>query len=209
MPGEHSVTDHEAALLNTRRNAATIAGDDVMRRLTHTLSVTLALAVLVGSGASHALADDPCGGFKWDVSKERALFGSSALSRAAGKNSVSAPGLVPNRLYQLQLLPASEVAFSVSPGKKPLIEGTYAGLAALKIPASGSYRISVDLPLWIDVAAKGKLVPAKDYEGQQGCDAPHKIVEFDLDARQPLLLQFSGTPEASVRLTVTRVLVEQ
>jgi hypothetical protein len=178
-----------------------------MRRPPHTLSLSLALAVLVGGGASRALADEPCAGFKWDVSKERALFGSSALPQAAGKNSVSAPGLVPNRLYRLQLLPASEVAFSVPPGKKPLIEGTYAGLAALKIPASGSYRISVDLPLWIDVAAQGQLVPAKDYEGQQGCDAPHKIVEFELDAKQPLLLQFSGTPEATVRLTVTRVLV--
>jgi len=163
------------------------------------------LALLTGTGAAPALGDDPCAGFKWDVSKERALFGSSAFLQPAGKDSVTATVVVPNRLYQLQLLPLSEVAFAVPPGNKKLTEGSYAGLAALKIPAAGDYRISLDLPLWIDVAANGRLVPAKDYEGQRGCDAPHKIVEFDLDDQQPLLLQFSAATQATVRLTVTRV----
>src|SRR5271155_1437305 len=173
-------------------------------RLPPALPLSLALALL-GGGAFPAIADDPCAGFKWDVSKERALFGTSALPRAAGKDSASAPVVAPDRLYQLQLSPRSQVVFAAPPGKESPVEGTYAGLAVLKIPVSGSYRIAVDLPLWIDVTANGARVPAKDYEGQQDCDAPHKIVEFDLDATQPLLLQFSATAKATVRLTVTRV----
>jgi hypothetical protein len=85
---------------------------------------------------------------------------------------------------------------------------SYAGLAALQMPAAGSYRISIDLPIWIDVAANGRLVPASDYEAAHGCDAPRKIVVFDLDDKRRLLLQLSAASQAVIRLTVTRVLVE-
>ncbi len=80
--------------------------------------------------------------------------------------------VVPDRLYQLALKRLDAVTFSAPPGKTPYDQGTFAGMAALQIPSSGSYRISVDLPLWIDVAVNGERVPAKDYEGQQSCDAP-------------------------------------
>jgi hypothetical protein len=173
-------------------------------RLLPTLAGSLVLAVL----ASRAFADDPCVGFKWDVSKERALFASSAARETAGKDRASAPVVVPDRLYQLQLTSQQQVTFSTPPSKKTAAEGSYAGLAVLNIPASGSYRISVDQPLWIDVVAGGMLVRARDYEGLQSCSAPHKIVEFDLEKGTPLLLQFSGTSKTTVLLTVTRVLVE-
>ncbi len=172
---------------------------------------SLALATLIGSGlasaaAAQALLDDPCSGYKWDVSMVRALFRSAAaVLQAAGKDGGSAPVVMPDRLYRLALKRLDEVTFSAPPGKTPYDQGTFAGLVALKIPSSGSYRISVDLPLWIDVAVNGERVPAKDYEGQQSCDAPRKVVVFDLDAKKPLLLQFSGVSQASVRVTVTRV----
>ncbi len=174
------------------------------------LFYSIALAALVGTGlasgaGAQALLNDPCAGFKWDVSKERALFDSAAVPQAAGKDSGSAPVVVPDRLYQLALKRLDAVTFSAPPGKTPYDQGTFAGMAALQIPSSGSYRISVDLPLWIDVAVNGEGVPAKDYEGQQSCDAPRKIVVFDLDAKKRLLLQFSGVSQASVRLAITRV----
>jgi hypothetical protein len=171
-----------------------------------TPAFSLVIALLVSAHATQAFAQGPCGGFKWDVSKERALFATSARPQSAGKDAAAAPVVEPNRLYQLQLKPAAEVTFSLPPGKKPG-DGSYAGLAALKIPKSGSYRISLDLPFWVDVVTGGKLVPAKDYEGQHDCNAPHKIVEFDLDNQAPLLLQFSGVSQAAVRLTVTQVMV--
>jgi hypothetical protein len=168
------------------------------------LSSTLALGLLIGAAPTRALTDDACAGFKWDVSQERALFGSPALAQPAGKERTSATNIVPNHLYELQLEPQSQVTFSVPPGKKTA-DGSYAGLAALKVPASGSYRFSLDLPFWIDVVINSKLVPAKDYEGQRGCNAPHKIVVFDVDANRKILLQISGASQPVVRLTVTRV----
>jgi hypothetical protein len=73
----------------------------------------------------------------------------------------------------------------------------------LIIAAPGSYRIAVDLPFWIDVVSHGALVKASDYQGQHGCSAPHKIVQFDLIGVQPFVLQFSGAATDSVLLTIT------
>ncbi len=182
-------------------NAMRVAGD-----LACSLTLTALISTGLASGAgAQELVDDPCAGFKWDVGKERALFASAAVPQAAGKDSGSAPVLLPNRLYRLVLKPLEQVSFSAPPGKTPSDQGTFAGLAALQIPSSGSYRISVDLPLWIDVAVNGERVPPRDYEGQRSCDAPHKIVVFDLDAKKPLLLQFSGAAQGSLRVTITGV----
>ncbi len=166
-------------------------------------------ALLLSIAAVPAHADDPCAGFKWDVSKERALFAASAQpqAQAAGKDGTGTPVLVPDRLYVLRLAPQDQVSFSVPPGKASRGEGSFAGLVELKIPAAGTYRIAVDLPLWIDVATNGKLVSAKDYQTQHSCDAPRKMVEFDLEGRERLLLQFSGADQQTVRVTVTRALV--
>ena len=78
----------------------------------------------------------------------------------------------------------------------------FAGLAALRIEAPGSYRVAIDLPLWIDVVSNGKLVQPTDYQGQHACSAPHKIVVFDLGS-QPVILQFSNAFQDDVLLTVT------
>jgi len=173
-----------------------------------TPAVALYFCVLIGMQAAPALADDACAGFKWDVSRERALFGSSAQEQPAGKDAATAPSLAPNQLYRLRLLPRGQVTFAVPPGKETPAADSYAGLAALQIPTSGGYRISIDLPIWIDVAANGRLIPAGDYEAEHGCDAPRKIVVFNLDNKRHLLLQLSGSSQAVVRLTVTRVMVE-
>ena len=178
-------------------------------RLRSARALPLVGALLIGIAAVPAYADDPCAGFKWDVSKERALFAASVQPQAqpAGRDGTGAPVIVPDRLYVLRLAPLDQVSFSAPPGKASRGEGSFAGLVELKIPAAGTYRIAIDLPLWIDVATNGKLVPAKDYQAQHSCDAPRKVVEFDLDGRERLLLQFSGADQPTVRVTVTRVLV--
>jgi len=99
-------------------------------RLYRTPSFSLIIAFLLSAPAPQAFAQDPCGGFKWDVSKERALFATSERATPAGKDAAAAPGVEPNRLYQLQLLPQAQVAFSLPPGKKQSADGSYAGLAA-------------------------------------------------------------------------------
>jgi hypothetical protein len=150
-----------------------------------------------------ARADDGCLDFKWDVTKERALFAGTPAGVTAGKDSKSAPALAPNRLYKIKLLPREQVTFAAVPGKKSPSQGSFAGIAALQFPASGSYRFAIDLPIWIDVVANGLLVAAKDFQGQHACSAPHKIVEFELPGKQPLLLQLSNAASEELELSIT------
>src|SRR5258708_33205151 len=95
-------------------------------RLIHNPAVSFLLALLLGSTAVPALADDPCAGFRGDLSKERALFAESALTLAAGKDPMSGPAVVPNRLYQLHLPAQDHVAFVTPPAQKMLPEGASA-----------------------------------------------------------------------------------
>jgi hypothetical protein len=172
-------------------------------KMTGNAAALMMLAALLGCATVPALADEVCTDFKWDVTQERALFAGSAAALLAGVDLHSAPVIVPNRLYQLQLMPQDQVRFAAIPGKKTQAAGTYAGLATLKVPAFGSYRVAIDAPFWIDVVSAGLLLAAKDFQGQHGCNAPHKIVEFDLLGSGPFILQVSSASAASVRLTIT------
>jgi hypothetical protein len=164
---------------------------------------SMILALAIGNLALPVQAGDACMDFKWDVSRERALFAGTATAVTAGTGTKSAPVIVPDRLYALRLAAQEHVKFAAAPAKKSAGTALYAGLATLKLPAQGSYRIAVDLPFWIDVVSNGTLVSAEDFQGQHECSAPHKIVVFALSAAQPLVLQLSGAAQDSVRLTVT------
>ena len=130
-----------------------------MRRF---FAFSLLAAALAGSAATPAAAADPCAGFKWDVGREHALFSGPPVSVLAGKDVAAAPTIDVDRLYQLKLTPQNQVTFAVSPGKKMIADGSYAGLAQFKIDTPGAYRVSVDVPFWIDVVADGKLVGTKE-----------------------------------------------
>ncbi|MGA2840581.1 MAG: hypothetical protein ABSG18_10445 [Steroidobacteraceae bacterium] len=160
--------------------------------------------LLIALGTAPAFAAGPCTGFKWDVSKELALFNGPSVALSAAKNAAAAPTIGADRFYQLQLLPQAEVAFAVTPARSTATDGAYAGLVNLKLDAPGSYRIAVDAPMWIDVAVNGKLATAADFQGQQSCDGPHKIVEFDLSGGRQFILQISGSAKTTIRLTVTQ-----
>jgi len=170
---------------------------------TRTRGCSLLLALILGGAALPAFADDACLDFKWDVSKERALFAATPVSLAAGKDLQSAPAVVPNRLYALRLMPQQQVRYSVTPTKKIPATPTFGGLASLKVPMPGSYRIAVDLPFWIDVVSNGALLQPTDFQGQHACSAPHKIVQFELTGAQSFVLQFSNASQDNVLLTVT------
>jgi hypothetical protein len=154
------------------------------------------------SGAQTPVQADPCGGYKWDVSAERALFAASPKAVAAGKDRASAAPVVGGQLFTVTLHPLSEVSFPVTPGRAPP-SGSFAGLVVLTVPAPGKYRISVDVPLWIDVAGGAILAPVLDYEGLHECSAPRKVVVFDLQGGTDWTLELSAADRAAVRLAVT------
>ena len=161
------------------------------------------LVALPASAQQNSVAADPCARFKWDVTRERALFAGPASAVIAAKDGRSPPPLATDHAYRVELAPASQVVFPVSPGKPSPAEGTYSGVLALDVPASGGYRVAVDRPMWIDVVAGSRLVPASDYEGQHACDAPRKIVQFALEAKH-LILQLSGAGDNAVRIVIVR-----
>jgi hypothetical protein len=166
------------------------------------------LLVLLWGTSAPVFADDACAGYKWDVRKERALFAGPAAPLSAGLDPKSAPVVVPNRLYQVRLARQDRVTLARSvvkdaaAGKTPEADA-YAGIANLKISTPGSYRVAIDGPFWIDVLANGTPVAAKDFQGQHGCSAPRKIVEFELAGAQRFVLQLSNADRETVLLTIT------
>jgi hypothetical protein len=174
-----------------------------MRRAVWVLNAALMAAAALVSGAGAAPDADPCGGYKWDVSKERALFASTAQPLAAGESAEKSAAIEPGRLYAIDLKPAAAVTFPASPGKSAPREGTYAGVLVLKAPP-GKYRVAVDQPLWVDIVSDGKLLAPTDYEGVHGCNAPRKIVIFLLDGGDRWTLQISAADHSAARLSVTR-----
>jgi hypothetical protein len=162
------------------------------------------LAVLMLGGATAAAAaDDPCSGFKWDVSQEHALFSKAPESITAGHDLASAPVMKADKLYEVALAPQDGVKFVLSPGKKGLPDGAFAGLVHLQVPAAGAYRVSLDQGFWIDVVGNQKLIESTDFTGSHTCDGPRKIVLFNLPAGQDLVLQLSGAAKDRVRVTLT------
>ena len=165
--------------------------------------ILILISVAVGAFSAKTSADEACADFKWDVTQERGLFAGTAAPLSAGADSNSAPVLQLNHLYALKLIPQDRVTFAAAPGKKTPSAGSNAGVVTFKLPASGSYRVAIDMPFWIDVVSNGALVAAKDFQGQHGCSAPHKIVEFELVGTRPFFLQLSNAAAESVRLTIT------
>jgi hypothetical protein len=167
--------------------------------LRSSLAVLLALGTVQGA----ALAADPCDGFTWNVRQERALFAGQAQKLAAGKTAAVSPSVTTGRLYELQLVPQEQVVFAAAPQKKMVTDGSHAGLARIDIAVPGTYRVSANAEVWLDVASDGKLIPSRDFRGQRGCDTPHKVVEFVLPHAGQYTLQFSVAASPSVFVTVT------
>jgi hypothetical protein len=173
-----------------------------MKPLSSTLSATLLTTLLVLGAALTAQADDRCGEFKWNVTQERSLFAGSARPVMAARDGTAPPALVPAQLYDVTLSPQADVHFPQTPAKKVSVDGAFGGIARVHVAQAGLYRISLDVGAWVDLVDQNKLLPTNDFVGQQGCDAPHKIVQFDLHTGD-LVLQLSGSSNQHVHLTIT------
>ncbi len=164
----------------------------------------LVCALLLSGVVPSAFGADACAGFRWDLSREQALFATAARSITAGRDEAAAPPIGPDRLYDLSLAPQQDVRFVVHPEKRALTDGAYAGLARLRVPAAGLYRISIDKGFWIDVVTGHETLDSRDFAGRAGCGEPRKIVVYELPAGD-LVLQLSGAISPHVRVTLTRV----
>jgi hypothetical protein len=74
-----------------------------------------------------------------------------------------------------------------------------------RVEKAGRYRVSISSGHWIDIVDGTQLVSSRDFQGQRGCERPHKIVEYELPAGRNLTLQFSGSTDAQVIVAITAV----
>ncbi len=167
------------------------------------------LAAVVSGIAVSALvslpahAADPCDGFTWNVSHERAVFATPPAAVTAASSPGPVPTLDPDNLYDISLAAQYKVSFVLAPAKKALADGAYAGMVMLHIPVAGKYRVSMSEGFWIDVITAGKFAATDDFTGTHECHAPRKIVQYVLPAGSDLILQFSNANSPRVRVTVT------
>jgi len=145
-----------------------------------------------------------CTGFKWDVSHEVALMqGTAQVLVAAPKPGSNVPQVNVDVLYALKLSDQAKVKFAASPGKNTNAANARAGLVQFRVQSGGRYRIAITSGHWLDVVSDGQLVPSVGFQGHAGCERPRKLVEFDLPADKPLILQFSGASDPEVTFAIT------
>lgn len=165
----------------------------------------LVATTLIGPafGADNA---DPCARFTWDVSHELAVAKQTPSPlTAASKDGKDVPRLQLDKLYELKLSAQSGVTYALTPGKPTLPDGAQGGLARFHTDKPGRYRVAVTSGHWIDVVDGAQLIKSRDFQGARGCERPHKIVEYELPGGKDLTLQLSGSPDATVILSVTAV----
>ncbi len=162
---------------------------------------------LIGMGEAISTADaDPCTRFTWDVSRERAVMKQTPRAVAgAVRPGADVPQIEPEKLYEVKLADQSTVTFVAKPGKAALTDGAHAGLVRFRVEKAGRYRVSITSRHWIDVVEGTRVVSSRDFQGQRGCERPHKIVEYELPAGRDLTLQFSGSTDAQVIVAITAV----
>ena len=149
---------------------------------------------------------DGCSHFSWDVSHElKVMKQAAAPVTAAAKPGPQAPVIRIDELYELKLSPQSGVTYSAKPAKPTLNDSAQGGLVRFHVDKAGLYRVSITSGHWIDIVDSGKLIRSRDFQGARGCERPRKIVEYELPGDKDLTLQLSGSPDASVVLSVTAV----
>lgn len=162
----------------------------------------LLTAVALTAGANTAPAGNACDAFKWDLHHERALFVTQARDQKAGNTIASAPTILLDELYRLQLAPQNQVV-SLPQGRKPHRNRADAGIVRVHIALAGLYRIALSQRFWVDAVEAGKVVAPADFAGARGCSSPRKVLLYRL-APGDVLLQLSDWPSPQTELTVTR-----
>jgi len=162
------------------------------------LALAAALALWAAGAPSEGAADDPCGGFKWPLARERAWLTGPLDDRAAID-----PGGGGVRLH---LAEVGSVRFDVPPERAPS-NGTTAGLLRLEHVAAGIYQVTLSDEAWIDVVQGGSRVPSIDFSSVKGCQGMRKSVRFRL-SDGPATVQISGARGVGIAVAVAPIRLE-
>lgn len=157
-------------------------------------ALTLAAALLVGSGLSAQPVMNPAGGPCTLPNVLQAWQKPAAsIAPASERNAAGLAGSV-NQPYRVALAPCTAVWC------KP---GGHAAMVKIDIPQAGRWRVALDTMLWIDVwtaDAKQEGVLCEHH----GCSPLRKIVQYDLKPG-PHWVVVDGTAPGDTGLLLTRV----
>ena len=144
-----------------------------------------------------------CSAFAMNVAPEAALWQATIGEAAAGTDATSAPLLAPGEVIRLALHAPGAVTLPMAPEQDRSAPDRFSGTARFTVPEAGYWRVSASNGLWFDAVASGAIIPSSAFEMQTACAAPFKVVVYELPAQTEILLQFNGSPSATVDLLVT------
>jgi molybdate transport system substrate-binding protein len=144
-----------------------------------------------------------CSGFAFDLSHELKLLSGTPTKIAAGKSADGAATLESGKAYRVALSDQASVHFAATPAKFTKAEGAHAGLLRLSPPTTGTVRVTLDQPAWVDVVSGTRVLDASRHTGSHDCQWIRKSVEFQVDRGEPLALQLSGSAAKAITVAVT------
>jgi len=158
-----------------------------------------------GAEPSQAPRPTGCGAYEYDISTEMALLTKPGTVIEAAA-SMKAPDTIleSGRAYRVALKEQGQVQLAVEPRRHVLEEGAYAGMVSFKVPADGTWRVSLSKETWAEVVTPdGSAVKSSRFQGREGCPAIRKFVEFPLLGGVIYVLQLSGGTDAEMNVVIT------
>jgi hypothetical protein len=152
---------------------------------------TTAAIVAMTVGRTDAASAENCLPRPWGAPLDAWRGEIVPLAAARNQGAANDSVIVPNTRTRLTLAPRDEVGFLIAAAPAMPEPYIYAGLATLRIPTEGIYRIAVVDTMWIDAIGAGETVPANGFGRGPECLGKH--VDFALPAGDAVL-QFSGGP---------------
>jgi hypothetical protein len=158
-----------------------------------------------GAEPSQAPRPTGCGAYDYDISTEMALLTKpGTVIEAAASINTSDAVLESGRTYRVALKEQGQVQLPVEPRRHVLEEGAYAGMVSFKVPADGTWRVSLSKETWAEVVAPdGAAVKSSRFQGREGCPAIRKFVDFPLLGGVNDVLQLSGGTDAEMSVVIT------
>jgi hypothetical protein len=154
--------------------------------------------------AQHTHGQGGCGKFEWDMAKElKVLERARADVAALRAKAETAPASIPlDQALRASLAAEKDVTLLVPP-RRPSMPESFAGLFALRVPKAGTYRVSSNQRLWIEVVGPEGTVPTARFTMQADCEALRKSVAFALQPGKDYWIQYSGSAVQDPLLLVT------
>ncbi|HXW61680.1 MAG TPA: hypothetical protein VEJ45_03710 [Candidatus Acidoferrales bacterium] len=178
-------------------------------RALNLLIAVLTFSVTAPTGTAHNQAmgkmQGGCGDYTADLHSEMKLMSAQLTDVTSGSGAADAAQIRPGVAYSVRLLPQQQVHFALPPGQNRGGAGRSAGVLSLSDLPAGSWRISTDNPVWLDLVASGQIVDSSAFEMKMACTTILKTVLYTVRGKGPVLIQVNGATQRTVRLLVTAV----